>query len=391
MTTWVCFGLGSFADFTRSSWPLMPRWTTRVSPLSSVSSRYLPSRPTDLIVRPSSRARKCFAEACRRTERPLATETVLILRPTTSRARSWRSVSTSGSSGTGQFLPGRQGRRLLGVLLGAPLTRPADGPAQEHLRHVGPVVVRPGPHHDVAGCPLPVPHRLLLKPALVVEVVGLLARPLDRLPQLTEHQLTGGLPAGVEVHGPEDGLERVGQDGRLGAAARALLAPSEEEDVPDAQSPGHLGQDTGVDHGGADLGQLALGEVGEALVGVAGHDQTQHGVAQELEALVGRRAALLLPAPAPVREGVLKEAQVAEGMAKSLGQCGRPLSTGVNPPRAWRRRSQQCPGPCAGPRDPRRRCGTRRSAPPAPPPGLRPARSGPGSRHRGPPRRKPPR
>ena len=39
-----------------------------------------------------------------------------------------------------------------------------------------------------------------------------------------------------------------------------------------------------------------------------------------------RRAALLLPAPAPVRQGVLKEAQVGEGMAKSLGQFGRPLA-----------------------------------------------------------------
>ena len=88
------------------------------------SSRYLPSRPTDLMVWPSSRARKCLAEGCRRTERPLATDTALILRPTTSRARSWRRVSTSGSSGTGQLLPGRPGGLLLGVLLGAPLAGP---------------------------------------------------------------------------------------------------------------------------------------------------------------------------------------------------------------------------------------------------------------------------
>ena len=56
-------------------------------------------RPT-LMVRPSRRARKCLALGWRRTERPLATETALILRPTTSLARSWRRVSTSGSSGT---------------------------------------------------------------------------------------------------------------------------------------------------------------------------------------------------------------------------------------------------------------------------------------------------
>ena len=128
----------------------MPRCTTRVSPLSSVRSRYLPSRPTDLMVRPSSRARKCLADGCRRTERPLATETVLILRPTTSRDRSWRSVSTSGSSGTGELLPGGPGRLLLGVLLGAPLARTPHGPAQVDLGHVGPVVVRARALDDVA-------------------------------------------------------------------------------------------------------------------------------------------------------------------------------------------------------------------------------------------------
>src|SRR5271169_2476381 len=151
MMTWVCLGLGSLADLTRSSCPLMPRCTTSVSPVSSVRSRYFPSRPTDLMVWPSRRARKCLAEACRRTERPLATETALILRPTTSRARSWRRVSTSGSSGTGDLLPGGTGGLLLGVLLGAPDARPPQHPAQEHLRDVGPVVIGARAHHHVAG------------------------------------------------------------------------------------------------------------------------------------------------------------------------------------------------------------------------------------------------
>src|SRR5271169_2609241 len=219
MTTWVCLGLGSLGDFTRSSCPLMPRCTTSVSPLSSVSSRYLPSRPTFLMVRPSSSPRKCLAEGWRRTDRPLATATALILRPTTSRARSWRSVSTSGNSGTGQLLPGRTGGLLLGVLLGSPFACPPERPAQVHLGHVGPVVIRARPDHHVARRPLAVAHRPLLQPALVVEVVGLLAGPRDGVAQLAQHQALGRLPAGVEVDGPEDGLEGVGQDRGLGAAA----------------------------------------------------------------------------------------------------------------------------------------------------------------------------
>src|SRR6516225_7761654 len=184
MTTCVCLGFGSLADFTRRSWPLMPRCTTSVSPLSSVSSRYLPRRPTDLMVRPSNRARKCLAEGWRRTDRPLATDTALTLRPTTSRDRSWRSVSTSGSSGIAELLPGGASGLLLRVLLGAPFARAAVRPAQVHLGHIGAVVVRPGPHDDVARRPLPVAHRLLLQPALVVEVVGFLARPRDGVAQL---------------------------------------------------------------------------------------------------------------------------------------------------------------------------------------------------------------
>ena len=51
-----------------------------------------------------------------------------------------------------------------------------------------------------------------------------------------------------------------------------------------------LGQRTGVDHGGAQLGQPTLGEVGVGGVQRLGHDHAEHGVAEELQALVGRAA-----------------------------------------------------------------------------------------------------
>src|ERR1700722_17690296 len=138
MTTWVCLGLGSLTDLTRSSCPLIPRWTTSVSPLSSVSRRYLPRRPTDLMVRPSRGVRKCLADGWRRTERPLATETVLIFLPGTSRARSWRSGSTSGNSGIVQTLPGIASSFLFGILLRATLADTQARAGHEHLGHVGP-------------------------------------------------------------------------------------------------------------------------------------------------------------------------------------------------------------------------------------------------------------
>ena len=204
MTTWVCLGLGSLADFTRSSCPLIPRCTTSVSPLSSVSSRYLPSRPTDLMVRPSSRARKCLAEGWRRTERPLATDTALIFLPTTSRARSWRSVSTSGNSGirSRPSQAARVRRLLLGVLLRAPLARRPSGsrPGRPRPRRPGRGRDRSPPRRSGASPPRrarPFPaggscdrsRRAPRRPASMAS------------PQLAQDQELGGLPAGVEVDG----------------------------------------------------------------------------------------------------------------------------------------------------------------------------------------------
>src|ERR1700722_9371240 len=167
MTTWVCLGLGSLTDLTRSSCPLIPRCTTSVSPLSSVRSRYLPRRPTDLMVRPSRGVRKCLAEGWRRTERPLATETVLIFLPGTSRDRSWRSVSTSGNSGILQTLPGIASRFLFGIFF-RPSHADADAPAGDvDLGLVGPLVIGSRADDDIAGGSLAVVDGLLLQAALV--------------------------------------------------------------------------------------------------------------------------------------------------------------------------------------------------------------------------------
>ena len=58
-------------------------------------------------------------------------------------------------------------------------------------------------------------------------------------------------------------------------------------------------------------------------VGVLGHHQAQHGVAQELQALVGRRPALL-GAPRPVGHGLVQQARVPEPVADPFGQTMAP-------------------------------------------------------------------
>src|SRR5437764_563528 len=124
------------------------------------------SRALSLILRPSSLAMKCFLLGWRRIERIPLTSTCLMRLPTTSFSRSRRSVSTSGSSGTGAHLLGlvrgalaRRGERaprhlgggLLGLLLRASLSGPTLLVAQvdggvDALGVVGAFLL-----HDVAG------------------------------------------------------------------------------------------------------------------------------------------------------------------------------------------------------------------------------------------------
>jgi hypothetical protein len=59
---------------------------------------------------------------------------------------------------------------------------------------------------------------------------------------------------------------------------------------------------------------------------VGGHDQPQHGVAEELEALV-RLATRVLGTPGPVRQRELEELEVTERAAQSLGEA--PEGVGV--------------------------------------------------------------
>ena len=108
------------------------------------------------------------------------------------------------------------------------------------------------------------------------------------------------MPAG-EVRGADDRLHGVGEDRRLLAPAGELLALAEQQVLADAEALGHLGQGDGVHDRLADLGEGALVEVGVHAVHVVGDDHAEHGVAEELEALV-RGVAGVLGAPRAVHE-----------------------------------------------------------------------------------------
>ena len=96
---------------------------------------------------------------------------------------------------------------------------------------------------------------------------------------------------------------------------------------------GQRGQGVGVDHGGADLGHLALVGTGAVLVEVLGRDQLQHRVAQVLEALVvARREMRALVGERAVGQCLLEERDVAEGDPDALLQLVQAGARDLNGP-----------------------------------------------------------
>ena len=138
---------------------------------------------------------------------------------------------------------------------------------------------------------------------------------------------TGRRPveAAAEVDGADHGLDGVGEDRGLVAAAGGLLAAAELDVLAEADAAADLGQRAGVDDRGAQLGQPALGEVGVGAVERLGDDDAEHGVAEELQPLVGRQAAVLVGVRA-VGQGALEQRSRVQGLEASVR--GAPASDG---------------------------------------------------------------
>ena len=112
---------------------------------------------------------------------------------------------------------------------------------------------------------------------------------------------------------------------RIEALSRPPVVSSPRPSLTWSPSPMRAadpGQRAGVDDRRAQLGQLALGEVGVGAVERLGHDDAEHRVAEELQALVGRQAAVLVGERA-VRQGALEQLGVERGIAERATRAGR--------------------------------------------------------------------
>lgn len=118
--------------------------------------------------------------------------------------------------------------------------------------------------------------------------------------------------ATVEVDRAEEGFEDIGEVGVPIASAVNFFAIAEDEGLAEIDAAGGLGEGGSGDDGGAEFGEEAFFEVGEALEEVVGDDEFEDGIAEEFEALVIGRGGADFAREAGVGECFLEETMILE-------------------------------------------------------------------------------
>ena len=133
-------------------------------------------------------------------------------------------------------------------------------------------------------------------------------------------KLVRGVGARIEVDGPCDGFEGIGQGGFAIPAAVRLFTSSHVQVGTESNAAGDAGERLGGNELGTCLGQRTLVGLGQALKEQMRQGELQHGVAEEFEALVVRVGALVFVTNAAVRERKLQQRGIAKGMAYDVFQ-----------------------------------------------------------------------
>ncbi len=185
----------------------------------------------------------------------------------------------------------------------------------------------------------------LLQPALGIGDVGGDDERVEGVLEEAHDEAPGAVVAGIDEHGPDDGLEGVGDGGGALAAAAGFLAAAQDEVGAELECVSVLGEGGAIDELGTGLGQGALAEVGVVLVEPCGDDDLDDGVAKELEALVVQLARPLFMGDGGMGEGEAQEGGIAEAMAQRRLEVGHRWHGGARrAPDADRGRTSSPPG-----------------------------------------------
>ncbi len=152
--------------------------------------------------------------------------------------------------------------------------------------------------------------RLLLEEALLVAVLALRKESLKAAEDELMAEDGRRFEPAVEVQRPDERFERVGQRRIAVATAARFFAAAEEQIFAELQFACHHGQMLALHERRAPVSQLAFGLVAQ-VIEVFGRDQFEHRVAEELHALVVRRA-LALAHRTAVRQRLHQQILIAE-------------------------------------------------------------------------------
>ncbi len=224
-----------------------------------------------------------------------------------------------GGDGRDDLAVRRLGAGLLGFLLRATGAVAVELVADAHLSGERLGVVGTVVGEDVLGDTETVLGRELLQRRLPVEAGPHRGGFLDQRVEEAVDDRGGRLDPATEVHRADHGLDGVGEDRGLVTSAGRLLAAPELDVVAEPDPDRHHCQGPCVDDGGAQLGEPTLGQVGVHEVESLGHHDPEHGVAEELEPLVGGQPAVLVGERA-MRQGALKELGVQDRIPELRAQ-----------------------------------------------------------------------
>src|ERR1700722_1038422 len=228
-----------------------------------------------MILRPFRMSMNSFLVLCRRTDRVPVTSTDLIFLPTTSRSRSRRMTSTSGSSGIpvspfacmfflqlflAKASPRDPGRPLLGLFLGSAFTVAEALVVEIHRREEVLGVIRALVADHITGTPDRLRCGQLLETRLVVAAAGARDGFGDPLAQTAKHEIARGREIGIEVHRGDDRLERVGEDRLLGPPTRGVFTLAEQQMLPEVDLGRDFGEHARVHNSRANFRELPFGE-----------------------------------------------------------------------------------------------------------------------------------
>ena len=159
-------------------------------------------------------------------------------------------------------------------------------------------------------------HALLQLGLVVCDVVDL---PLGQtVEDVREDKALRRLQPAVEIHGGDDRLHRVGEDGRALAAAAALLPVAEADIIAQMQRARHAVQRLLADELGTQPAHLPLRHIRIEPVEPRRRDHAEHGVAQKLKPLVaGIAARAVFIGIGAVHERIFQQRPVAECIAQT--------------------------------------------------------------------------